>query len=38
MFKKILTPIDGSEESRAIVRWAAGHARGRTTRKSLFWG
>lgn len=27
MFKKILTPIDGSEESRAIVRWAAVLAR-----------
>ena len=27
MFKKIPTPIDGSEESRAIVRWAAELAR-----------
>jgi nucleotide-binding universal stress UspA family protein len=27
MFKKILVPIDGSEESRTIVRWAAGLAR-----------
>jgi len=27
MFKKILVPIDGSEESLTIVRWAAGLAR-----------
>jgi len=27
MFKRILVPIDGSEESRTIVRWAAGLAR-----------
>jgi nucleotide-binding universal stress UspA family protein len=35
MFKKILVPIDGSEESRTIVRWAAGLARANEAKITL---